>query len=299
MMSSSENQIRALIKLLSDENERIVKTISGKLVEIGDSAVPLLQEAEIEQPEMARRIEEILDEIRGSRLEEELRDLAARPDDRIDLEAGAFLIARYAYPSLDVRTYQRQLDAMAAEVHDRMGPRVSGEETVKTLGRYLFAEQGFRGNTKNYYEVENSYLNRVIERRTGIPISLSVLYLLVGRRLGLPVAGIGMPGHFLVKFDSERYKVFVDCFNGGALLTDKDCARFLMQAGYGFEEKYLQKSSPRAILVRILKNLVAIYQKLDDQVKGGRLSRFIEVLDGSRGDRQEGRKNSGEQSECE
>jgi len=287
MTSSSESQIRALIKLLSDENERIVKTISGKLVEIGDSAVPLLQEAEIEQPEMARRIEEVLDEIRGSRLQEELRDLAARPDDRIDLEAGAFLIARYAYPSLEVRIYTGQLDAMAAEVRDRMGPRVSGEEMVKTLGRYLFAEQGFRGNTKNYYEADNSYLNRVLERRTGIPISLSVIYLLVARRLGLPVAGIGMPGHFLVKFDSERYKIFIDCFNGGALLTEKDCARFLTQAGYGFEEKYLQKSSTRAMLVRIVKNLIAIYQKLDDPVKGARLGRFIEALEGPKGGSQE------------
>ncbi|MBM4121069.1 MAG: hypothetical protein FJ249_00530 [Nitrospira sp.] len=287
MTQAGENQIRALIKLLSDENERIVKTISGKLVEIGDSAVPLLQEAEIEQPEMARRIEEVLDEIRGSRLQEELRDLAARPDDRIDLEAGAFLIARYAYPSLEARIYTRQLDAMAAEVRDRMGPRVSGEETVKTLGRYLFAEQGFRGNTKNYYEADNSYLNRVLERRTGIPISLSVIYLLVARRLRLPVAGIGMPGHFLVKFDSERYKIFIDCFNGGALLTEKDCARFLTQAGYGFEEKYLQKSSTRAILVRIVKNLIAIYQKLDDPVKGARLGRFIEALEGPTGGSQE------------
>jgi regulator of sirC expression with transglutaminase-like and TPR domain len=188
---------------------------------------------------------------------------------------------------------------MAGEVRDRMGLRVSGEETVKTLGRYLFAEQGFRGNTKNYYEADNSYLNRVIERRTGIPISLSVLYLLVGRRLRLPVAGIGMPGHFLVKFDSERYKVFVDCFNGGALLSEKDCARFLMQAGYGFEEKYLQKSSTRTILVRTLKNLVAIYQKLDDTVKGARLSRFIEALEGTRSGSQRGEMDGGKQSECE
>jgi regulator of sirC expression with transglutaminase-like and TPR domain len=103
----------------------------------------------------------------------------------------------------------------------------------------------------------------------------------------LPVAGVGMPGHFLVKFDSERYKIFIDCFNGGALLTEKDCARFLMQAGYGFEEKYLQKSSTRTILVRIVKNLVAIYQKLDDPVKGARLGRFIEALEGSKGGGQE------------
>ncbi len=279
-MPTGENQIKALIRLLSDENERIVKTITGKLIEIGDTAVPLLQEAEIEQPEMAKRIEGVLDEIRGKRLEDELHALVSASDDGVDLETGAFLIARYAYPNLDVPTYRAQLDALAAEVRERMGVRVSGEEAVKTLGRYLFAEQGFRGNTRNYYETDNSYLNRVLDRRTGIPISLSLVYLLIGWRLGLPLAGVGMPGHFLVKYESERYKVFVDCFNGGALLTEKDCARFLMQAGYGFEERYLAKSPSRAILVRTLKNLIAIYHKLDETVKETRLTRFIEVLDG-------------------
>lgn len=294
-MPASETQIKALIRLLSDDNHRIARTVADKLIEIGDCAVPLLQEAEIEQPEMARRIDEVLDEIRGCRLEEELRAMAARPDEAMDLEAGAFLLARYAYPSLDVPAYQRQLDALAAEVRGRMGLRVSGEEAVKMLGRYLFAEQGFRGNAKNYYEADNSYLNRVMDRRTGIPISLSVLYLLVGRRLGMPLVGIGMPGHFLIKYDSDRYKMFVDCFNGGALLTEKDCARFLMQAGYGFEPKYLAQSSTRAILVRTMKNLVAIYQKVEETVKEARLTRFIQVLDGAR----DGQRSSPGGGDCE
>ena len=284
---ASENRIKALIRLLSDQNDRIARTISGKLIEIGDTAVPLLLEAECEQPDMARRIEWILDEIRGSRLEDNLRVLVGGAEDPVDLEKAAFLIARYAFPNLDEEAYTRKLDEMATEVRDRMGRRVSGEEAVKTLNRYLFTEQGFRGNTKNYYEADNSYLNRVIDRRTGIPISLSIIYLLVGRRLGLPLYGIGMPGHFLVKFESERHKIFVDCFNAGALLTEKDCARFLMQAGYGFEEKYLQKSPTRSILTRTLKNLVAIYSKTDEPVKGSRLTRFMQVLDG------------GKRSECE
>jgi regulator of sirC expression with transglutaminase-like and TPR domain len=104
--------------------------------------------------------------------------------------------------------------------------------------------------------------------------------LLIGHRLGLPVYGIGMPGHFLVKFESERYKIFIDCFNAGALLTERDCARFLIQAGYGFEEKYLQRSPNRAILTRMLKNLIAVYSKLDDTVKASRLTRFMQVLGG-------------------
>ena len=133
--SGGNNQIKALIKLLSDENSRIARTIEEKLIEIGDPAIPLLLEAEIEQPEMAQRIEGVLDEIRGSRLEEELRLLLDAPEDQPDLERGAFLIARYAYPGLDVDSYVRKLDAIAEEVLDRMGTRVSGEETVKTLGR--------------------------------------------------------------------------------------------------------------------------------------------------------------------
>lgn len=279
MAQVSETQIRALIRLLSDDNDRVAKTISAKLIEIGDSVVPLLLEAEIEQPEMARRIESILDEIRGGHLERELQALAARPDEQMDLETGAFLIARYAYPALEPAVYSRKLDEIATELRALMGHRVSGEETVKILNRYLFTELGFRGNAKHYYDPDNSYLNRVIDRRTGIPISLSVVYLLVARRLELPVYGIGMPGHFLVQYESGRYKVFVDCFNAGALLTERDCARFLMQAGYGFDERYLQKSSARAILIRILKNLLPIYHKLDETIKAARMTRFIEILD--------------------
>ncbi len=281
MASASDTQIKALIRLLSDDNERIAKTIGAELIAIGDSALPLLLEAEIERPEMAKRIACVLDEIRGGRLETELRGLVTRPADEVDLESGAFLIARYAYPNLDAQAYARKLDDMANEVRDRLGHRVSGEESVKTLGRYLFTEQEFRGNTKNYYDAENTYLNRVLDRRLGIPISLSIMYLLIARRLGLPMYGVGMPGHFLVGFDSDHYKVYVDCFNAGALLSQRDCVRFLMQAGYGYEDKYLRRSSNRAVLTRAVKNLLAIYNKTGDTVRGGRLNRFIEILEKS------------------
>ncbi len=279
MLPSTDTQkIRALIRLLSDEDEKIARTIAGRLREIGDPAVPLLREAEIEQPEMAARISSILDDIRGQALEGDFQLLAASDDDNLDLEAGALLIARFAYPDLDASSSSALLDDMAVEVRERLGRKASGEEIVKTINRYLFIEQKFAGNTHQYYDVDNSYLNRVLERRTGIPISLSAVYLLLGQRLELPVFGVGMPGHFLVKYEADRYRVFVDSFNGGALLTQKDCARFLDQAGYGFDERYLQKTPARSILIRMLKNLVAIYNKMDDKTKAARLTRFIEIL---------------------
>jgi len=271
-------QIRALIRLLSDEDQRVAHTIAGRLVEIGDRAVPMLREAEIEQPEMAERIRWVLDDIRGQRLEAEFHALSSCDDENLDLEAGAFLIAQYAYHDMDLSPYGRFLDSMAEEVRERLGRKASAEEVVKTMNRYLFVEQGFSGNTEQYYEVENSYLNKVLDRRKGIPISLSAVYLLIGKRLGLPVFGIGMPGHFLVKYETGRYRMFIDSFNGGALLSQKDCARFLEQAGYGFDERYLQKTPTRSILIRMLKNLIAIYNKVEDVTKASRLTRFIEIL---------------------
>ena len=279
MAQTSPSQIKALIRLLDDDDERIAQTISAQLIQAGDGAIPLLLEAQIDHPDMALRIARVLDDIRGHGIEEEFRALRARDTKQVDLERGAFLIARYAYPDLDERDYVQRLDEMAAEVRERIGSRTSGEETVKALGRYLFVEQGFRGITKDYYDADNSYINRVIDRRTGIPISLSVVYLLVGQRLGLPVFGVGMPGHFLVKFESDRYKVFVDCFNAGTLLSERDCARFLTQAGYGFEARYLERSLPCAILIRVLRNLVPIYHKLDDGLREARLSNIIRILE--------------------
>ena len=145
-----ENQIRALIRLLSDEDDRIVRTISGRLIDIGPSAVPLLQEAEIEQPEMADRIASVLEEIRGCKLEDELAGLAGLSDDAMSLEASAFMIARYAYPTLDIARYREQLDTMAGEVRARIGYRASGEEAVNALNRYLLTEQSLRGCTMFY-----------------------------------------------------------------------------------------------------------------------------------------------------
>ena len=268
-----------MIRLLSDDDDRIVRTISGKLVEAGWAAIPLLKEAEVEHPDMAARIAAVLDDIRGGAIERDLEDLLRGDPNHLDLERGAFLLARYAYPDLDEARYVRKLDEMAREARHHIGSRNGDEEIVKALGRYLFVDQGFKGNTRNYYEPDNTYLHRVLDRRTGIPISLSTVYLLIGRRLGLPVHGIGMPGHFLVRYESDRYQVFIDCFNGGAFLSERDCARFLTQAGYGFDEHFLNRSTNRAILIRSLRNLVPIYHKLNDRVREARVARFIRLLE--------------------
>ena len=193
--------------------------------------------------------------------------LVARPDPQIDLAHAALLIASEEYPGLDVEGYRERIDAMGRTLRERVssaGPL----ERVQSLGRYLFEEQGFRGNTEDYYDPRNSFLNDVLERRTGIPISLSTIYIEVARRAGLAAEGVGLPGHFIVRVTCGEGDFLVDPFQGGALLSHEDCQARLDLAYGGrirMELAMLAVCSRRQILARMLRNLKAIYVRAEDR----------------------------------
>jgi regulator of sirC expression with transglutaminase-like and TPR domain len=125
--------------------------------------------------------------------------LLGRPDPEVDLAQAALLIAAQEYEGLDVRSYQVRLDEMGRGLRERLEDEQRPERAVMALNHYLFQELGFRGNSEQYYDARNSYLNEVLDRRTGIPITLSLVYIEVGRRAGLEVEGVGLPGHFVVR----------------------------------------------------------------------------------------------------
>ena len=188
--------------------------------------------------------------------------LVSRPETAIDLAEAALLIAKEEYPTLEVGRYLSSLDAMAAEIRDRVGCAEDPHRLISGLGDYLFREQGFRGNADDYYDPRNSFLNDVLDRRTGIPITLSTLYMEVGRRLGVRLHGVGMPGHFLVKYVGPDEEIVIDPFNGGAIVSSADCQRILDRTYKGklaFEPRFLAALGTRQILVRMLNNLKAIY----------------------------------------
>ena len=152
----------------------------------------------------------------------ELAELVSRPDGRIDLGRAALSIARWQYSSLDADAYLERLDGLARAVD---GARRSTDELgrLHRLREYLFVEQGFAGNRDDYYDPRNSFLNDVLDRRQGIPITLSLVLMEVGKRLGLAVEGIGLPGHFIAGARLGDSQILLDPFNGGALLTPEDC----------------------------------------------------------------------------
>ena len=146
------------------------------------------------------------------------------------------------------------------------------------MNNYLFLEQGFHGNTKNYYDPDNSFINQILETKRGIPISLSVVYLLVSKRLNLPVMGVGLPGHFMLKFEQDGFCMFLDAFNNGQSLTREECVRFLLNSGYEIQEGYFSVATTRDIMIRVLRNLVYVYNQLKDKAKAQGLSRLIQIL---------------------
>ncbi len=207
-----------------------------------------------------------------------LEDLLARPDHDVDLAEAALLVAAEEYEGLDVRAYLARLDEMGAALRARLDDEPRPERAIMALNHYLFQEQGFRGNSEQYYDARNSYLNEVIERRTGIPITLCTVFMEVARRAGLEVEGVGLPGHFVVRVHTPSRPLLVDPFHGGTLLSEKDCQDRLDRIFNGkvqLEPKMLRPCRRKEMLERILRNLKAIY--LRDQDKD-RALRVVDLL---------------------
>ena len=184
-------------------------------------------------------------------------------DERIDLLLGALTIARTEYPELHPELYVSRLDALGGRVAARIRDVGDTAHTIFALNTILFQEEGLRGNREEYYDPRNSFLNDVLDRRLGIPITLALVYMEVARRIGFPLFGVGMPGHFLLKhYDVEGRQVMIDAFNGGNILSAKDCQRRLNEVSAGqltFQPEFLMSVSRRQMLTRILNNLKTIY----------------------------------------
>jgi regulator of sirC expression with transglutaminase-like and TPR domain len=202
-----------------------------------------------------------------------LRDLLGRRSSEIELDRAALEIARLEYPDLDAGAFVATLDRYAAEIADRVEDLSDGARFVETANAYLFGEMGFAGNDDDYYNPDNCFLNRVIETKRGSPIGLSVIYIEVARRLAKPVAGVGLPSHFLIRYDDGEYSTFIDPFHRGMLLDVAGCCR-LVQAE-SIDEELLAPVDKRSIAMRIVNNLRQTYFSQRDS---DRVLRLLDLL---------------------
>ena len=204
---------------------------------------------------------------------ERFMKIVSRPDEEINLAEAALVIASEEYGDLDIAAYLARLDDMAATLKRRFRADISAADTIIALNHFLFTEHGFAGNTTDYYDPRNSFLNEVLDRKCGIPITLAVVYIEIGRRIGLPVQGVSFPAHFLVKCSTHEGTVVLDPYARGVSLSYDEIKERIKSVNNGVEPpksvvaSMLATASNKDILVRMLRNLKAIFSHHKDWLK--------------------------------
>jgi regulator of sirC expression with transglutaminase-like and TPR domain len=271
--------IAALEKQLDDlpKVTDVLPSELSMLAENSEDARRVLQRRIDQLHRDALQLEQLAADIHTHDVVSDLAKVVQADNDQIDLTHAALLIARLDNPDLDVAAYRTQINDLAEEIKRGIGDDAGDAERLTALDRFLFAENGFHGSRLEYYNPANSYLNRVLDDREGLPIALSVLYLELGRHIGINIEGVGLPGHFVVRYaPDEGEPQLIDPFEGGRRLT-RDQAAELVQthAGVDFRAEHLAASPPRAIVSRMLRNLLNEAQRQQDLAA---VLRYLEAL---------------------
>lgn len=270
---------QALLTLLADEDPAVSGEIRSQL--LGNLAAHrgwLARHRAHPDPSVRRALQKLLGEVESAEADERFLVFVLGQGEHLDLETGVWLWVRTRYPDCPVAGYQAQLDDWAGEIREMLPRDGTGIHTLAALHRQMFERLEFRGNEENYFDPANSYTNRVMDRRTGIPIALCTIYLLLSRRLQLPITGIGMPGHFLCRYQSAREEYYIDVFHRGQLLSRADCLRRLKHFSGEVDETALLPISNRRILQRMISNVQLIHKDRKERSEAERLQRYLIAL---------------------
>ena len=214
------------------------------------------------------------------KIRKQFSKLGNKADDQIDLAKAALLISKLAYPKIEETEYLKRFDEMGERLRKRVENETDPVRKVGELNRIVFEEEKFHGNTKDYYDPDNSFLNRVLERKKGIPITLSLVQLEVGKRGEMDIRGIGLPGHFITAYYHPLGRIFTDPFNHGEMLTEQECKRRIVEhlGQVSNVGQFLRPVSSREFLVRMLRNLKAIFASIGDDLLAFQMIHWILTL---------------------
>lgn len=275
----SESEKSALLTLLTDDDPEVYHSIHDTILERGPEAGEWMREHVLDNdPCLRRRAMAIVDHFDQLAADNDFLRFCLNKSDKIDVERGAWLLARTRYTKINVDAYAAMLDNYVSELKDRIDFGAPANRILNTINFYLYTFLGYCGDMENYYDPQNSFLNRVVDRLKGNPISMSAVYLFVAKRLHLPVVGIGMPGHFICRFQTSREQIYIDPFQKGKLMTKGECIKMLIQSGHDYHDSFLSPVSPRRMLLRMCSNLQHAYSTQDQPEDAKRMQRYIIAL---------------------
>jgi regulator of sirC expression with transglutaminase-like and TPR domain len=263
----NQREIKALISLLDDEDHEVSQHVEGKILSLGGNVIPFL-ETEWEEsfnPLVQRKIEELIHELQLSIMIERLQ--AWKNGGGLDLLEGLWIIATYHYPDLSMDKLKTTIEQLYYDIWVQFQEEMNPVDQVKRINSIFFGTMNFAANTKNFHSPSNSMVNVVLESRRGNPITLCVIYLLIARRLGMPVYGVNLPNLFVLTYKSDKTQFYINVFNRGIIFSRTDIDHYIAQLNIKSKDIFYQPCTNLEIIQRVLRNLILSYEKTSEQDK--------------------------------
>ncbi|MEX0723165.1 MAG: transglutaminase-like domain-containing protein [Gracilimonas sp.] len=279
---TSKTEIESLLFLMDDPDPFVQQSVENRLQELGEKAVPLLDEykAEIKETEAKERVNEVIHKLTFDTLEQDFVEiLEGGLKTRKSLETAVFTLARFGNPTLRISEYQAKLNHFADIVEPQIKYKLDEKRKMKRLLKFIFEDLNFRGDAEDYHAPQNCLLNEVIDRRKGLPISLSLIVMFISRRLEMPFFGINMPIHFMLNYIGDKEELLIDPYDNGAIVSYDQCYFFLKKNSIEPRPEHFQMATNLDIVLRCIRNLIHSYERKEEMDRIEDLGRLLSVAE--------------------
>jgi regulator of sirC expression with transglutaminase-like and TPR domain len=272
------NEFKALVSLLDDDDEQIVSHVQEKILSLGTSVIPFLeQEWETNfNSQVQRRIEDLIHTLQYELLKERLKGWYETEDQ--DLLTGMWLVATYQYPDLELVKLRQELEQIYYETWLEFKPDLYPFDQIKVINGVLFNKLKFGANTKNFHSPGNSMINVVLESRKGNPITLCVIYMLVAQKLKIPVSGVNLPNLFVLTYKDERHQFYINAFNKGLIFSKQDIENYISELHLAPQSSFFEACSSLEIIRRVFRNLIMSFDKMGEHAKAEEVKELLLII---------------------
>ena len=278
----NQREIKALISLLDDDDHEVSQHVEGKILSLGGNVIPFL-ETEWEQsfnPTIQRKIEELIHELQLSIMIERLQ--AWKNGGALDLLEGMWVLATYHYPDLSIEKLKTTVDQLYYDIWIQFQEEMNAVDQIKRINSIFFGAMNFAANTKNFHSPSNSMINVVLETKRGNPPTLCAIYLLIARKLGMPVYGVNLPNLFVLTYKSDKTQFYINVFNRGIIFSKTDIDHYIAQLNIKPKDIFYQPCTNLEIVQRLLRNLILSYEKTGEQERSKEIEKILKsTLDDS------------------
>ncbi|MAL17992.1 MAG: hypothetical protein CL670_00905 [Balneola sp.] len=279
---TSKTEIESLLFLMDDPDPFVQQSVESRLQELGEKAVPLLDEyrSEINGEDAKNRVNDVIHKLTFDNLESDFIDLLENGiKTRKTLETAIFTLARFGNPTLRISEYQKKLDHFAQMIEPQIKYKLDEKRKMKRMLQFIFEDLNFRGDPNNYHAPKNCFLNQVVDRRKGLPISLSLIVMFIARRLEMPFFGINMPIHFMLNYVGDKEELLIDPYDNGAIVTYDQCYFFLKKNNIDPRPEHFQIATNLDVVLRCIRNLIHSYERQEQLERVEDLQKLLNITE--------------------